>query len=39
MKLNVPESLKLLLVDDWEGVTKNNQVRTLLRDKCVVFMT
>ena len=28
MKLNVPEQLKVLLVDDWEAVTKNNQVRT-----------
>ena len=27
MKLNVPEQLKVLLVDDWEAVTKNNQVR------------
>ena len=27
MRLNVPESLKSLLVDDWEAVTKNNQVR------------
>ena len=27
MKLNVPEILKVLLVDDWEAVTKNNQVR------------
>ena len=27
MKLNVPETLKVLLVDDWEAVTKNNQVR------------
>lgn len=26
MKLNVPEMLKVLLVDDWEAVTKNNQV-------------
>ena len=26
MKLNVPEVLKVLLVDDWEAVTKNNQV-------------
>lgn len=26
MKLNVPEILKALLVDDWEAVTKNNQV-------------
>lgn len=28
MKLNVPEPLKVLLVDDWEAVTKNNQVRS-----------
>ena len=28
MKLNVPETLKVLLVDDWEAVTKNNQVRS-----------
>lgn len=27
MKLNVPEALKLLLVDDWEYVTKSTQVR------------
>lgn len=27
MKLNVPEVLKMYLVDDWEAVTKNNQVR------------
>jgi len=26
MKLNVPEILKVKLVDDWEAVTKNNQV-------------
>ena len=26
MKLNIPETLKVLLVDDWEAVTKNNQV-------------
>lgn len=25
MKLNVPEDLKVLLVDDWEAVTKNTQ--------------
>ena len=31
MKLNVPEPLKVLLVDDWEAVTKNNQVRLPLR--------
>lgn len=26
MRLNVPELLKVILVDDWEAVTKNNQV-------------
>lgn len=26
MKLTVPEILKVKLVDDWEAVTKNNQV-------------
>lgn len=25
MKLNVPDVLKVLLVDDWEAITKNNQ--------------
>lgn len=30
MKLNVPEILKVLLVDDWEAVTKNNQVRFII---------
>jgi len=30
MKLNVPEILKVLLVDDWEAVTKNNQVRSFV---------
>lgn len=25
MKLNVPEALKVLLVDDWEAITKNSQ--------------
>lgn len=29
MKLAVPEVLKVMLVDDWEAVTKNNQVRLL----------
>jgi mortality factor 4-like protein 1 len=33
MKLNVPEILKVLLVDDWEAVTKNNQARPLLTCK------
>jgi mortality factor 4-like protein 1 len=27
MRLVVPDPLKVLLVDDWEAVTKNNQVR------------
>ncbi|CDO76905.1 hypothetical protein BN946_scf184594.g12 [Trametes cinnabarina] len=31
MKLNVPEILKVLLVDDWEAVTKNNQLVGLPR--------
>ncbi|TBU44924.1 MRG-domain-containing protein [Dichomitus squalens] len=31
MKLNVPEQLKVLLVDDWEAVTKNNQLVGLPR--------
>ncbi|KAI9059368.1 MRG-domain-containing protein [Trametes sanguinea] len=31
MKLNVPEMLKVLLVDDWEAVTKNSQLVGLLR--------
>ena len=26
MKLSVPDILKVQLVDDWEAVTKNNQV-------------
>lgn len=31
LKLNVPETLKLILVDDWEAITKNNQVIFLAR--------
>ena len=31
MKLTVPEPLKVLLVDDWEAVTKNSQVCTVLQ--------
>ncbi|KAI6018202.1 hypothetical protein PISMIDRAFT_112896 [Pisolithus microcarpus 441] len=31
MKLNVPEALKVQLVDDWEAVTKNNQLVPLPR--------
>ena len=30
MRLVIPETLKVLLVDDWEAVTKNNQVRSFL---------
>ncbi|MCQ8205932.1 hypothetical protein NP569_26970, partial [Vibrio parahaemolyticus] len=26
IKLNVPDNLKAILVDDWENVTKNQQV-------------
>ena len=31
MRLVVPDTLKVLLVDDWEAVTKNNQVRSFIR--------
>lgn len=31
MRLVVPDTLKVLLVDDWEAVTKNNQVRVSLQ--------
>jgi mortality factor 4-like protein 1 len=31
MRLVVPDALKVLLVDDWEAVTKNNQVRVSLQ--------
>ncbi|KAF8127639.1 MRG-domain-containing protein [Boletus edulis] len=30
MKMNVPEVLKVLLVDDWEAITKNNQASRYL---------
>ena len=30
MKLNMPEVLKVLLVDDWQAVTKHNQVGKIL---------
>ncbi|EEB92780.1 hypothetical protein MPER_08664 [Moniliophthora perniciosa FA553] len=36
MKLVVPEILKVLLVDDWEAVTKNNQLVTLPRSPTVL---
>lgn len=39
MKLNVPEQLKVLLVDDWEAVTKNNQVRPLIVQSNLVGLT
>ncbi|KAJ3874595.1 MRG-domain-containing protein [Lentinula edodes] len=35
MKLNVPEVLKVFLVDDWEAVTKNHQLVTLPRSPTV----
>ncbi|KAF8888995.1 MRG-domain-containing protein [Infundibulicybe gibba] len=35
IKLNVPEVLKVMLVDDWEAVTKNNQLVTLPRNPTV----
>jgi len=36
MRLAVPDTLKVLLVDDWEAVTKNNQLVTLPRSPTVV---
>ncbi|CAL1702403.1 unnamed protein product [Somion occarium] len=36
MKLNVPEALKVLLVDDWEAVTKNSQLVPLPRSPSVI---
>lgn len=36
MKLTVPEPLKATLVDDWEAVTKNNQLVDLPRNPNVV---
>ncbi|KIO03171.1 hypothetical protein M404DRAFT_146431 [Pisolithus tinctorius Marx 270] len=36
MKLNVPEALKVQLVDDWEAVTKNNQLVPLPRNPNVL---
>jgi len=36
MKLIVPEILKVILVDDWEAVTKNNQLVPLPRTPNVV---
>ncbi|KAF5369210.1 hypothetical protein D9757_010035 [Collybiopsis confluens] len=35
MKLTVPEVLKVLLVDDWEAVTKNHQLVTIPRSPTV----
>ncbi|EKM74705.1 hypothetical protein AGABI1DRAFT_80803 [Agaricus bisporus var. burnettii JB137-S8] len=31
MKMNVPDTLKVVLVDDWEAITKNNQLVSLPR--------
>ncbi|KAF8130663.1 MRG-domain-containing protein [Boletus edulis] len=48
MKMNVPEVLKVLFVDDWEAITKNNQFKehvakmgkqTSLRDPDLVLPT
>ena len=39
MKLNVPEILKVLLVDDWEAVTKNNQVRSFADIKSYMHLS
>ncbi|EIW77837.1 MRG-domain-containing protein [Coniophora puteana RWD-64-598 SS2] len=36
MKLTVPEILKVVLVDDWEAITKNSQLVTLPRTPNVV---
>lgn len=36
MKLNVPEVLKVLLVDDWEAITKNSQLVSVPRNPTVV---
>ncbi|KAG1871798.1 MRG-domain-containing protein [Suillus subalutaceus] len=36
MKLNVPEVLKVLLVDDWEAITKNSQLVSVPRRPTVV---
>ncbi|KAG1774547.1 MRG-domain-containing protein [Suillus placidus] len=36
MKLNVPEVLKVLLVDDWEAITKNSQLVCVPRSPTVV---
>jgi mortality factor 4-like protein 1 len=35
MKLVIPEILKAKLVDDWEAVTKNNQIVRLPREPTV----
>lgn len=35
LKLTIPEILKAKLVDDWEAVTKNNQIVPLPREPTV----
>lgn len=37
MKLTIPEILKAKLVDDWEAVTKNNQVLCSFLSSCLSF--
>jgi len=39
MKLNMPEVLKVLLVDDWQAVTKHNQVSRLLHSSNSFLLT
>lgn len=36
VRVNIPDTLKAHLVDDWENVTKNQQLVPLPRDPCVV---
>lgn len=33
IKTLVPDSLKIILVDDWENITKNNKIASILEDK------
>lgn len=35
LRIKIPDLLKVQLVDDWEAVTKNQQVRTLLCPRLV----
>lgn len=38
MKLNVPELLKQYLVDDWENVTKNQQLVPLPKEPALAVV-